>query len=110
MTTRSSLIAEAIRRDPEFDASGKSTAYLSGYLLHVDDSDPADASAPMFKIDDRVKALVNHMPGMKGMTGIVSIARAGAPPYYGVKFDGETEIHKWLAEDELSPSDSRPMK
>lgn len=54
-----------------------------------------------FAIGDRVESLVDHMPGMKGMQGTVEIVREGDPAYYGVKFDGEDEVHKWLAEDEL---------
>jgi hypothetical protein len=61
------------------------------------------ARAPRFPIGTRVRSLVNHGPGMKGMAGVVSIANAGAPPYYGVTFDGEAEVHKWLSEDEIEP-------
>ena len=46
------------------------------------------------------------MPGMKGMTGSVQIAREGKPPYYGVLFDDEAEVHKWLAEDEIEEATS----
>jgi hypothetical protein len=63
---------------------------------------PAAApTAPRFKVGARVEALVNHMPGMKGMTGAVAEAHAGAPPYYAVTFDGEKTPHKWLAENEM---------
>ncbi len=65
------------------------------------ETDVAEATEPMFAIAQRVEALVDHMPGMKGEQGLVSIAHAGAPPYYGVTFDGTTEVHKWLSEDEL---------
>lgn len=53
-----------------------------------------------FKEGDKVKSLVNHMPGMKGMSGTIKIVRT-APPYYGVQMEGESTIHKWLAEDEI---------
>lgn len=62
----------------------------------------ADCTDPRYPLGWKVKALVNHMPGMAGMTGVISIARAGAPPYYGVTFDGTSKVHKWLAEDELT--------
>lgn len=48
---------------------------------------------------DMVEALVSHMEGMKGSVGEVAEVRNG--PYYGVRFDGEQRIHKWLAQDEL---------
>ena len=56
---------------------------------------------PAFAVGDNVIALVNHMPGMRGTRGTVSIARAGDPPYYGVTLAGTASVHKWLAEDEL---------
>jgi hypothetical protein len=61
----------------------------------------AAPTAPRFKVGARVEALVNHMPGMKGMTGAIAEAHAGAPPYYAVTFDGEKTPHKWLAENEI---------
>lgn len=61
---------------------------------------------PKFKIGDRVRSLVDHMPGMKGKAGEVSEAHAGEPPYYAVLFDGEEEPHKWLAENELEAEDA----
>lgn len=54
--------------------------------------------------EDRVTATVDHMPGMKGMSGAVKIVRT-SPAYYGVKFDGEGDVHKWLAEDELKAAE-----
>lgn len=68
------------------------------------------ASAAKFAVGDRVKALVDHMPGMKGATGVVEIAREGTPPYYGVKFDGASDVHKWLAEDEIEDAEGEPEK
>jgi len=59
---------------------------------------------PAFSKGDKVKSLVGHMPGMKGMTGTVSIVRT-SPAYYGVTMDGEKTVHKWLAEDELEAAD-----
>lgn len=58
-------------------------------------------TAPTFVVGDRVRSLVDHMPGMKGKVGTVTTANAGSPPFYGVTFDGETEEHRWLAEDEI---------
>jgi hypothetical protein len=66
------------------------------------DSTLSDATDPKFKVGDKVIATVNHMTGMKGSTGVIAIANAGAPPYYGVKFNGE--IHRWLSEDEIVES------
>lgn len=54
-----------------------------------------------FAVGDRVTSLVDHMPGMNGMAGTVQIVRT-SPPYYGVVMDGESEVHKWLAEDEVA--------
>lgn len=66
-----------------------------------------------FAKGDRVVALVDHMEGMKGMAGSIAIANAGAPPYYGIKFDDQKAmpgVHKWLAEDEIksAPKKSKP--
>jgi hypothetical protein len=66
-----------------------------------------DATAPAFAMGDRVEALVNHMPGMKGTTGVVAIANAGSPPYYGIRFDGDTTTHKWLTEDEIKAAPAK---
>lgn len=67
------------------------------------------ADSPEFELGDRVVSLVNHMPGMKGMAGKITIVEDG--PYYGVTFDGETKVHKWLVQDELKPEDeSSPAK
>ena len=60
---------------------------------------------PKYTKGDRVTSTVNHMPGMKGMSGVVEIVRT-KPAYYGVKFDGEDDVHKWLAEDEVEEDDS----
>jgi HK97 family phage portal protein len=71
-------------------------------------SDPEAATEPTFAVGDRVRALVNHMPRMKGMAGAVAIANAGSPPYYAVNFDepmGEGNPHKWLAENEIASDD-----
>lgn len=72
---------------------------------------PVGKAQPSFAVGDHVECLVNHMPGMKGMTGIIVIAREGTPPYYGVKFDDQDAmpgVHKWLAQDEIkaAPSDA----
>lgn len=72
---------------------------------------PVGKAQPSFAVGDHVECLVNHMPGMKGMTGIIAIAREGTPPYYGVKFDDQDAmpgVHKWLAQDEIkaAPSDA----
>jgi hypothetical protein len=53
-------------------------------------------------VGQRVVALVERMPGMKGKHGAIAEARSGTPPYYGVRFDGETSVHKWLSEDEVA--------
>lgn len=64
----------------------------------------ASARDPRHPVGHRVRVLANHMPGMAGMLGTVTIARAGDPPYYAVTLDepmhGE-KLHKWLAEDEI---------
>jgi phage head maturation protease len=59
-----------------------------------------EPAAPKFGKGARVEALADHMEGMKGSTGKVTLVRNG--PYYGVTFDGERKIHKWLAEDEIT--------
>lgn len=62
-------------------------------------------SAARFAVGDRVRATVNHMPGMAGQVGAIAIVKPGEPPYYGVKFDDQAAfpgVHKWLAEDELA--------
>lgn len=64
--------------------------------------------APKFKKGDRVESLAEHMKGMKGSVGTVSIVRDG--PYYGVTMDGEKDVHKWLSEDEVKASDSKVEK
>lgn len=69
----------------------------------------SNSESAKFSKGDRVEALVNHMPGMKGMTGAVEIVRT-EPPYYGVKFDGETKVHKWLAEDEVKATSASKSK
>lgn len=74
-----------------------------------------DMASAAFSVGDKVVALVDHMPGMKGKSGTVAIVREGAPPYYGVKFDGMSDVHKWLAQDEISAAkrdaaDEEPMK
>jgi hypothetical protein len=46
------------------------------------------------------------MPRMNGMTGTVTEARPGSPPYYAVTFDGQREPHRWLAEDEIERADA----
>jgi HK97 family phage prohead protease len=59
-----------------------------------------------YDVGDRVRALVAHMPGMKGKLGTIEIVHPGAPGgTYGVRFDGDDEVHKWYVEDELAPSD-----
>lgn len=75
------------------------------------------ATEPMFAVGDRVKSLVDHMPGMKGMAGAIAEANAGSPPYYAVNFDepmGEGNPHKWLSEDEIEAAsedgDSHQMR
>lgn len=58
-----------------------------------------------YAVGDRVRALVEHMPGMEGREGAVRIVRPGTPGgTYGVLFDGDTEIHKWYVEEELAPA------
>lgn len=63
----------------------------------------AAARPPRYAVGERVRSLAEHMPGMAGRSGVVVEARAGAPPYYAVRFDGVADAHKWLTEDELSP-------
>lgn len=74
----------------------------------IQDAKPVEGEtkkrAPSYGKSDRVVALVNHMEGMRGMAGQVVIARAGTPPYYGIRFDDQDAMpgtHKWLAEDEI---------
>jgi capsid assembly protease len=66
----------------------------------------AEATEPQYAVGSRVRSLVDHMPGMKDRVGEVREANAGAPPYYAVLFDGESEVHKWLAENEIEPVDA----
>jgi hypothetical protein len=61
---------------------------------------PEAKAKAKFGKGDRVEALADHMEGMKGSAGKVTLVRNG--PYYGVTFDGERKIHKWLAEDEIT--------
>jgi hypothetical protein len=68
----------------------------------------SQTTAPAFAVGDRVKALVDHMAGMKGMAGSIAEVHAGAPPYYAINFDtpmGEGNPHKWLAENEIAAAD-----
>lgn len=59
-----------------------------------------------YDVGDRVRALVAHMPGMKGKLGTIEIVHPGAPGgTYGVRFDGDDAVHKWYVEDELEPGD-----
>lgn len=62
-----------------------------------------------FEVGAKVKSLAEHMPGMKGATGVVSLVRTGT--YYGVKLDGQDGVHKWLSEEEIAAagSDSQPV-
>jgi ATP-dependent protease ClpP protease subunit len=61
-----------------------------------------------FVVGDRVECLVNHMDGMKGMTGKIALAESG--PYFAVEFDnpmdGMPQPHKWLAQHELARSET----
>ena len=61
---------------------------------------PRIVAVPRFKVGDRIAPLVSHMAGMKNRGGTIAIVRT-APAYYGVKFDGQKDVHKWFAEDEL---------
>ena len=64
----------------------------------------ADDARPKYAVGDIVVATVDHKPGMSGMTGTITIANEGTPPYYAVRFDDQAAIpgdHKWLAENEL---------
>ncbi len=67
---------------------------------------------PEYAKGDRVRATANHMPGMKGMEGVVSIVRT-EPAYYGITFDepmdGMKSVHKWLAEDEIEPGKAKSV-
>ena len=78
---------------------------LAVYEGALDREARAGVSEPTAKFakGDRVVSLVGHMPGMAGSEGTIEIVRT-APAYYGVRMDGEDEVHKWLAEDELSAS------
>lgn len=62
------------------------------------------APMTMLAVGDRVRILVDHMPGMTGKLGTIRIVRSGKPPYYGVAIDGEAGVHKWLAQDEVEPA------
>lgn len=64
---------------------------------------------PQFAKGDRVTATVGHMPGMLGKSGEVEIVRT-EPAYYGLKFDGEDKVHKWLAEDEIKAEEKTSDK
>lgn len=78
--------------------------YAAPRAQRTDGAAADSATAPKFAVGERVESLVNHMDGMKGMAGTVSIANAGSPPYYGVKFDDQKAmpgVHKWLSEDEV---------
>lgn len=73
-----------------------------------------DPDGPKFEMGDEVESLVDHMEGMKGSVGAISIIKNG--PYYGVTFPGDEKPHKWLAESEIKPADpnkpkpTKPMK
>lgn len=61
----------------------------------------ANATEPAYPVGTRIRALVNHKDGMKGMVGVVAEAHAGDPPYYAIQFPGDDEVHKWLNEPEV---------
>lgn len=90
--------------DPETWAKvqkGELAAFSIGGTGVREPLDEVAKGAPRFGVGDRVRSLVNHGPGMKGMTGTVVEAHAGMPPYYAIRFDGTTALHKWLNEDEV---------
>lgn len=86
----------------EHDTEREAMAQMRALYARTD-SLIGDPVMPRFTAGDRVKALVDHMPGMAGMVGVVAEAHAGAPPYYAVSFPGEPAPHKWLAENEIEP-------
>lgn len=92
--------SSSIRSGPLADLSGVFSAPASMVAAEVPD--------PAYAVGARIVALVDHMPGMKGMAGAVNEARAGNPPYYAVDFDepmGDGNPHKWLDETEVEPED-----
>jgi len=86
----------------------------SGAAASVRNGD-LNMAEPKFKKSQRVRALADHMRGMKGMTGSVAMVENG--PYYAVNFDepmeGGKNPHKWFAENEIElvdeESDSMDM-
>jgi hypothetical protein len=63
-------------------------------------------SGPAFSVGDRVRVRAGKEHVGMGGGGEIAIARAGAPPYYGVRLDDMPEmVHKWYAEDELEAED-----
>lgn len=68
-----------------------------------------DAARP---VGTRVRALVDHMPGMRGQVGVVAEAHPGSPPYYAITFDDQKMfpgVHRWLTADEVSVEQAPAM-
>jgi ATP-dependent Clp protease protease subunit len=92
--------------------TSKAAAQLLAKFKHAPESIVAMAakdSEAKYAKGDRVEATAEHMKDMKGSTGEVKIVRT-SPAYYGVQFDGEDSVHKWLAEDELRTSSASKKK
>jgi HK97 family phage prohead protease len=81
--------------------NGTLTDEQADLLASVFDGRKAKAS---YGTGDRVEALADHMDGMKGSIGVIAEVRSG--PYYGVRFEGERRVHRWLAQDELRAADA----
>lgn len=58
---------------------------------------------PLFSGGDRVEVIADR-DGLEGKTGVISIVRS-EPAYYGVTLDGNSNVTKWIAEDELEADD-----
>jgi HK97 family phage portal protein len=95
---KATVVQKTVTRDAKGQITGVTEAHSPTMTATL-----ADASEPSYGIGDRVRALVDHEPGMVGMVGEIAESHAGDPPYYAVLFDGETDPHKWLTEAEIEP-------
>src|SRR3990167_3277005 len=117
---RASIVKRIVERDGQFCVMSEDGSKTLGchatqdeaarQLAAVEANKRVGKTAAEYAVGDHVRALVDHMPGMRGMVGTVDEAHAGEPPYYAVLFDGESEPHKWLTEDEVETVGNMEMK
>lgn len=97
-------LVEQLATDPAKYAARRKAVFALGAPAAA-----AGTTGTRFKKGDRVKATADHMDGMKNMTGTVAEVQNG--PYYAITFDtpmkGAKNPHKWMAEAELQPTESK---